>query len=82
MTISVILMLLGLLGLGLVLRQSDISSAVITLRVTSLSPPTPPPPPSLIPWCDYRCLFVTQVCGSLSVIVCTLGYLLWLLRFV
>ena len=34
MTISVILMLLGLLGLGLVLRQSDISSPVITLSLS------------------------------------------------
>ncbi len=35
MTISVMLMLLGLLGLfGFVWCQSDISSALITLRVT------------------------------------------------
>ena len=79
MTISVILMLLGLLGLGLALRQSDTSSPVMTL---SLSSPQSAPDLIVIPWCDYRCLFVTQVCGSLSVIVCTLGYLLWLLRFV
>ena len=38
MTISVILMLLGLLGLGLVLRQSDTSSPVITLSLSSLRP--------------------------------------------
>ena len=38
MTISVILMLLGLLGLlGLVLCQSDISCAVLTLRLSCFS---------------------------------------------
>jgi hypothetical protein len=47
MTTSVMLMLLGLLGLlGFVWCQSDISSAVITRRVT-FSPKL-----IVIPWCD------------------------------
>ena len=49
MTISVMLMLLGLLGLlGFVWCQSDISSAVITLRVTF----SPRLDRDSIPWCD------------------------------
>jgi hypothetical protein len=56
MTISVILMLLGLLEFfGLVFRQSGISSAVITLRLSF------PPNLIVIPWSNERCLFVIQL---------------------
>ena len=59
--ISVTKMLSAFLGLlGLVRRHSDISSSVIIIRFY------PRPDVIVIPWCDKRCLFVIQLCASLS----------------